>query len=107
MLTFSDVSEAGDSVGIDPARVDYLLGEPPRWRFPATLCIVAIGLLALIVTTAVLVGREAAGTATLAPPFPATSAQTHQPARATMARAGLGAGGGLGGPGGKASQRPA
>ena len=29
MLTFSDASEADDSVGIDPARVDYLLGEPP------------------------------------------------------------------------------
>ena len=69
MLTFSDASEAGDSVGIDPARVDYLLGEPPRWRFPAMLCLAAIGLLALIVTTAVLVGREASGTATLAPPF--------------------------------------
>ena len=69
MLAFSDSSEVDDSVGIDPARVDYLLGEPPRWRFPAMLCIAAIGLLALIVTTAVLVGREAAGTATLAPPF--------------------------------------
>ncbi|HET7046827.1 MAG TPA: M56 family metallopeptidase [Solirubrobacteraceae bacterium] len=69
MLSFSDASDADDSVGIDPARVDYLLGEPPRWRFPAMLCLAAIGLLALIVTTAVLVGREAAGTATLAPPF--------------------------------------
>ena len=69
MLTFSDASAADDSVGIDPARVDYLLGQPPRWRFPATLCLVAIGLLTLVVATAVLVGREAAGTATLAPPF--------------------------------------
>jgi hypothetical protein len=33
------------------------------------LCLAAIGLLAVVVTTAVLVGREAAGTATLAPPF--------------------------------------
>ena len=69
MLSFSDAAEADDSVGIDPARVDYLLGEPARWRFPAMLCLAAIGLLAVVVTTAVLVGREAAGTATLAPPF--------------------------------------
>jgi hypothetical protein len=69
MLAFTDASNSGDSVGIDPARVDYLLGEPPNWRFPATMCAVAIGLLALLVTVAVLAGREAAGAATLAPPF--------------------------------------
>jgi hypothetical protein len=73
MLTFSD---AGDSSpghpapgGVDPARIDALLGEPPSWRFPTLLCLVAGALLAVIVTSAVLVGREAAGTATLAPPF--------------------------------------
>jgi bla regulator protein blaR1 len=69
MLTFTDASDGDDAVGIDPARVDYLLGEPPRWRFPAMMCLAAIGLLALIVTAAVLAGREAAGSATLAPPF--------------------------------------
>ena len=69
MLAFSDASRGDDSVGIDPARVDYLLGEPPGWRFPAIMCLAAIGLLALLVTVAVLLGREAAGSATLAPPF--------------------------------------
>ncbi len=69
MLSFTDSAGADDSVGIDPARVDYLLGEPPRWRFPAGMCFAAIALLALVVGVAVLAGREAAGTATLAPPF--------------------------------------
>jgi hypothetical protein len=69
MLAFTDASDSGDSVGIDPARVDYLLGEAPSWRFPAMLCVAAIGLLALLVTVAVLAGRVAAGSATLEPPF--------------------------------------
>ena len=69
MLAFTDASNSDDSVGIDPARVDYLLGEPPSWRFPVMMCLAAIGLLALLVTVAVLAGREAAGSATLAPPF--------------------------------------
>jgi Zn-dependent protease with chaperone function len=69
MLAFSNASESGGSSGIDPARVDYLLGEPPSWRFPALLCTAAVVLLALVVTLAILVGREAAGSATLAPPF--------------------------------------
>jgi beta-lactamase regulating signal transducer with metallopeptidase domain len=69
MLSFTDSSEGGDSVGIDPARVDYMLGEPPSWRFPVVICLAALGLLALVVVTAVLLGREAAGSATLAPPF--------------------------------------
>jgi hypothetical protein len=69
MLSFTDSAEGGESVGIDPARVDYLLGEPPNWRFPVVMCLAALGLLALVVVTAVLVGREAAGSATLAAPF--------------------------------------
>ena len=69
MLSFSDASESGGTSGIDPARVDYLLGEPPGWRFPALLCAAAVALLALVVTLALLVGREATGSATLAPPF--------------------------------------
>jgi hypothetical protein len=69
MLSFTDSAEAGDSVGIDPARVDYLLGEPPSWRFPAMICLAALGLLALVIAAAVLVGSEAVGSATLAPPF--------------------------------------
>jgi BlaR1 peptidase M56 len=69
MLSFTDSAVGGDSVGIDPARVDYLLGEPPSWRFPVMMCLAALGLLALVIVTAVLVGSEAAGSATLAPPF--------------------------------------
>jgi BlaR1 peptidase M56 len=69
MLSFSDSSEPGDAVGIDPARVDYLLGEPPSWPFPAMLCLAAVGVLALIVAVALLVGQEVVGSATLAPPF--------------------------------------
>jgi Zn-dependent protease with chaperone function len=69
MLSFTDSAETDDSVGIDPARVDHLLGEPPSWRFPVGMCLAAIALLALVVGVAVLAGREAAGTATLAPPF--------------------------------------
>lgn len=57
---------------VDPARVDYLLGEPHGRRFPALTCTAAIGLLALVVTIAVLGGREAAGSATLDPPFLST-----------------------------------
>src|SRR6201985_1876967 len=32
MLTFSESSPTGGSVGIDPGRVDHLLGEPANWR---------------------------------------------------------------------------
>jgi hypothetical protein len=48
------------------------LGEPPGWRFPALMCTSTLTLLALIVTVAVLAGREAAGSATLDPPFLST-----------------------------------
>jgi len=33
MLAFSDAPACGGSGGIDPARIDYLLGEAPNWRF--------------------------------------------------------------------------
>ena len=69
MLSFSDASTSGGGGGIDPARIDYLLGEPPSWRFPALLCGAAVGVLALLVTVAVLAGRVASGSATLALPF--------------------------------------
>ena len=69
MLSFSEAPEASNSFGVDPARVDYLLGEAPGWRFPALMCTAALALLALVVTVAILVGREAAGSATLEPPF--------------------------------------
>jgi BlaR1 peptidase M56 len=68
MLSFSDAPTGGGG-GIDPARIDYLLGEPPSWRFPSLLCVVAMGVVALLVAVAVLAGRVASGSATLAFPF--------------------------------------
>jgi BlaR1 peptidase M56 len=69
MLSFSDARSSGGSIGIDPARVDYLLGEPPSWRFPALMCLVAASVIALLVGVGVLAGQLANGSATLAPPF--------------------------------------
>ena len=69
MLAFSDSGDGGDGVGIDAARVDYLLGEPQNWRFPAALCLAAAGVLALIAAVGALAGRLAAGSATLTLPF--------------------------------------
>jgi Zn-dependent protease with chaperone function len=68
MLGFSE--EAGaHGAGIDPERVDHLLGETTQWRLPLALCL-AVGIaLAVFVTLAVLAASVAAGTATLAPPF--------------------------------------
>jgi hypothetical protein len=69
MLTFSDSSGPTDQVGIDPRRVDHLLGEAPSWRFPTLLCVAAAGVIALVGAIALLVGHLAIGSATLAPPF--------------------------------------
>lgn len=69
MLSFSDASTSGGGGGIDPARIDYLLGEPPSWRFPSLLCVAAAGVLAVLVAVAVLAGQLASGSATLALPF--------------------------------------
>jgi Zn-dependent protease with chaperone function len=69
MLHFSEAPEAGGTAGVEPARVDHLLGDAPGWRFPALMCTLAVVLLAVVVTLAILVGREAAGSATLDPPF--------------------------------------
>ncbi len=74
MLTFSESSPTGGSVGIDPGRVDHLLGEPPNWRFPTLLCLAAAVVIGLLGAIAVLAGQVAAGSATLAPPF-----LSHQP----------------------------
>jgi Zn-dependent protease with chaperone function len=68
MLSFSQVSST-DVLGIDPERVDYLLGEPPRWRFPAALCLGIAAALSLLIAVAVLAAHAASGSATLAPPF--------------------------------------
>src|SRR5690348_15819526 len=69
MLSFSEETDAGESVGIDPARVDHVLGGPPNWRFPALLCVGVLAALALIGAVAVLASQVASGSATLAPPF--------------------------------------
>jgi hypothetical protein len=68
MLTFSDASPS-DNHGVDPARVDHLLGEPVSWRFPTLLCLAAVSVVAVLVAITVLAGRVAAGSSTLAPPF--------------------------------------
>lgn len=68
MLSFSQASST-DALGIDPERVDYLLGERPQWRFPVALCLGIVAALSLLVAAAVLAAHTAAGSATLAPPF--------------------------------------
>jgi BlaR1 peptidase M56 len=80
MLSFSDTTACGDSAGIDPARVDYLLGEGPSWRFPALLCLAATCVLVLFVAVTVLAARVASGSATLAVPF-----LSHQPCIVVLA----------------------
>jgi hypothetical protein len=69
MLTFADSPGPAGPVGIDPRRVDHLLGEAPSWRFPTLLCVAAAGVIALVGTIALLAGQLAIGSATLAPPF--------------------------------------
>jgi BlaR1 peptidase M56 len=80
MLSFSDIPGSSSSGGIDPARVDYLLGDPPSWRFPGLVCLAAASVLVLLVAIAVLAGRVASGTATLALPF-----LSHQPCIVVLA----------------------
>lgn len=69
MLSFADEGAPAGVMGVDSARIDYLVGEPFSWRFPAVLCAVAGLVIALLVTIAVLAGQLANGSATLAPPF--------------------------------------
>jgi Zn-dependent protease with chaperone function len=69
MLRFSDASSSADLGGIDPARVDHLLGEAPNWRFPLVLSLASVSVVVLMATVAVLAGQVARGAATLAPPF--------------------------------------
>jgi bla regulator protein blaR1 len=67
MLSFSQASTG--TVGIDPERIDYMLGDGVQWRFPAAICLAVAAALSLLVTLAVLAAHAAAGSATLAPPF--------------------------------------
>jgi hypothetical protein len=80
MLAFSESSPAGSSVGIDPRRIDHLLGEPPGWRFPTLVCLAAAGAIGLVAAIAILGSQLAAGSATLAPPF-----LSHQPCIVVLA----------------------
>ena len=67
MLGFEGVGGAG--AGVDPARVDFLLGEAPSWRFPSLVCVGAAAMIGLLAALAMLLGDVASGSATLAPPF--------------------------------------
>lgn len=68
MLSFSDA--AGDqATGVDPRRVDHLLGDARPVRFPLVLCLSSAIVLLLLSATALLAAHVANGTATLAPPI--------------------------------------
>jgi Zn-dependent protease with chaperone function len=69
ILSFIDGSGLDDRSGVDPARVDQLLGDAPSWRFPLLLSLGAAGAIGLVVAVSVLAGQVAIGTATLEPPF--------------------------------------
>jgi hypothetical protein len=88
ILSFSQAS-SDRAVGVDPERIDYLIGEHPRWRLPLALCIGAAATLSLLVALAVLAGHAAAGSATLAPPFlssqPCVAVLAMIPAAASLA----------------------
>jgi hypothetical protein len=60
-----------ESGGIDAERVDRLLGagDPPAWRFPTALFLLALFVFALLAGVAVVGSRLASGTATLALPL--------------------------------------
>ena len=68
MLSFSQESSP-DALGIDPERIDHLLGDRTEWRFPVVLCLGTVAALSLLIGLAVLAAHAAAGSATLAPPF--------------------------------------
>lgn len=67
MLSFADAARPG--TGIEPARVDFLLGAEPSWRFPSLVCVGAAAVIASLAGVAVVVGNAASASATLAPPF--------------------------------------
>jgi Zn-dependent protease with chaperone function len=69
MLAFGDGRPAADAVAVDPARVDFLLGRPPHWRFPLMRWLAAVAAITLILAAAALIGGSARASATLAAPF--------------------------------------
>jgi hypothetical protein len=68
LLWFSQASD-GRALGVDPERIDYLIGQRPSWRFPIALAVGAVATLSLLIAVTVLAAHAAAGSATLAPPF--------------------------------------
>jgi hypothetical protein len=68
MLSFSQATSE-QALGVDPERIDFLLGVRSHWSFPVSLCVAAAAALSLFVALAVLAGHAATGSATLAPPF--------------------------------------
>jgi Zn-dependent protease with chaperone function len=66
VLAFAD---APGGAGVETERIDQLIGGAPSWTFPTLVCLVGAGVLALFAAVAVLAGRVASGSATLAPPF--------------------------------------
>lgn len=69
MLGFYDGTRPGDPVGIDPARIDHVLGETPAWRFPVVLSLLALAVIAVLVGLGIVFGAAAHGSASLAPPL--------------------------------------
>jgi Zn-dependent protease with chaperone function len=68
MLSFSQAASEQE-LGVDPERIDFLLGERSHWGLPISLCLGAAAALSLFVGLAVLASHAATGSATLAPPF--------------------------------------
>lgn len=69
MLAFSEQSCPEAPTGVDPERVDHLLGEPPSWTFPLLVFAFAVAVLGLLAAVALVAGRLASGSASLSPPL--------------------------------------
>jgi hypothetical protein len=69
MLAFDEQSGSTPGTGIDPARADALLGQPPASRFPLAVCLAAAAVITVVILIGVLVGRVATGATTLGVPF--------------------------------------
>ncbi len=69
MLTFAEHSDPADPAGVEPERVDHVLGDAHSWRFPLLVCLIAGSMLAALAAVGALAGLLASGSATLALPF--------------------------------------
>jgi len=69
ILGFHDAAVPGQAGFADPERIDHLTGELPSWRLPVLLWLGGVAVLALLLGLALLAGRAAAGSATLALPL--------------------------------------